>query len=987
MQYARTSKSNTGRSFLRIAISNIKLLGLVSMTFSSTVVACFLATKPGIGEEPTSQSGIQVIITQQDLEQDYLRQVELREWSAATRRAATTADDARGACDGIKDGKWGFHTERELRPWWQVDLGSQYCVESIVVYNRCDTVASRAARLQVLISSDARQWTQVYQHDGTVFYGFTDGRPLRIILNKSPARFVRVQLPDTEYLHLDEVEVYAEEGGQVRNVALYKAADQSSLSMWSRWHPEGVPQARCYPVRKAVERGLALAEELLQLASVGPEGRRMIAQQTEKLRQIAVQARSPDAADQSVSRELYLQACLASRRIALLNPLLNFESLVFVKRKPPVFHHMSDQHYGWWCRPDGGLYILEGWKTDSPRLRCLTARLPSGSVIRPDVSYDGKRILFSYARYYPELHTHPNKLDKNNVPEDAFYHVYEVNSDGTGLRRLTYGKFDDIDARYLPDGRIVFLSTRRGVATQVLPGGRTAAINSPQPDCYVRCGGGPERPVAVYTLHVMNGDGTDIRPISAFESFEWHPCVDFSGRILYARWDYVDRHNQPFMGLWSTLPDGTGVQAVYGNFTWNPLSVFEARPVPGSHKIVFTASAHHSITGGSLVLLDPRQGTDDEAPLTRLTPEVCFPESEGWPAHYYANPYPLSERFFLVSWSDKPLADHGGQMDDAGPGLYLYDAFGNLHLIYRDPEIGCECPLPLAPRPRPPAVASGSQALARDTATCVIADVYAGMPMVARGAVKKLRIVGLPVKTHPTMNYPELGLTHEDPGKFVLGTVPVEPDGSAYFRVPAGISVFFQALDERGMALRTMRSAVYFQPGQTASCIGCHESRQMAPPSKTIAALRKEPQPIQPGPVGSWPLDYNELVQPVLDRHCVRCHNPSGEGKIWDLSAGQSWETLVRYGKPSLADLVLEGYRRGRSLPGEGLAARAPLVSLLAKGHYQVALQAEDWERLIIWMDLYGQKRGYFDDRQYQELVNLREQLRGVLVGMADAAP
>lgn len=921
-----------------------------------------------------------VTLSEETLRRDYLRQVELREWSGTSRAASTPADDARGACDGVKDGKWGFHTDRQPQPWWQVDLGREYTLEEVLVYNRCDTVANRASRLQVLVSLDGRQWQQVYQHDGTVFYGFTDSKPLRIPMEKASARYVRIQLPDVEYLHLDEVEVYARENGERTNVALFKAADQSSLSPWSKWHPEGPPQKRSFPVEKAVVRGLALANELLAMPSLGDQARTAIGREMRSLQEIAAQLRAAQSLDETTGRELYLKACLASRRISWLNPLLNFDSLVFVKRKPPLFHHMSDQHYGWWCQPDGGLFILENWKGPSPKIRCLTASLPSGSAIRPDVSYDGKRILFSYARHYPGLHAHPNKLDKNNVPEDAFYHVFEVNADGTGLRQLTFGKYDDIDARYLPDGRIVFLSTRRGIATQLTEQEARMSQSGANPDCYVRCGGGPERPVAIYTLHVMEADGSNIRPISAFESFEWHPCVDFSGRILYARWDYVDRHNQPFMGLWSTLPDGTGTQAVYGNFTWNPLSVFEARPVPGSHKIVFTASAHHSITGGSLVLLDPRQGFDDETPLTRLTPEVCFPESEGWPAHYYANPYPLSEKFFLVSWSDQPLADHAGQMSDAGAGIYLYDAFGNLHLIYRDPTIGSECPIPLAPRPRPPAIGGRDLAAGESSATCLVADVETGMAGIPRGTVKKLRIVGIPVKKHPTMNFPELGITHEDPGKVVLGTVPVESDGSAYFRVPAGMSLFFQALDESGMAVRTMRSAVYFQPGETAACIGCHEPRHTAPFNRSLAALKSPPRSISPGPEGTWPFDYDRLVQPILDKHCVRCHSPQGEGQKWDLTPGRSWATLVQYGKPSLAERVLEGYRRGRSLPGEGIARQSPLWDVLKQGHHGVLLNSEERERLAIWMDLYGQKRGYFDDQQYRELENLKERLAPLLV-------
>ncbi|GAB4131471.1 HzsA-related protein [Thermopirellula anaerolimosa] len=921
-------------------------------------------------------------ISEEMLTRDWLRQAELRSGTDTRILPVKPEDDARGACDGVKDGKWGFHTQREVQPWWQVDLGRIEQIGHLLIFNRCDGgTASRAAKLCVLISDDGTAWREVYRHDGSPFQGAPDGKPLRVAMNGLAGRFVRLQLADTQYFHLDEVEIYGPGEASAVNLALGKPALQSSVSPWSVQHPmpgtaESEPD---YPVDLWVERGEKLAGALLEM-NLSPEAEKRVRRELRTIQEAKRSVAVDPAMPREAQRELFFCVCAAIRRMSRANPLLDFDRLVFVKRAPPAFHHMSDQFYGWWCRPNGGLYVMDQWKTDHPRLRCLTASLPSGSAIRPDVSYDGTKILFSYSRYYPGLHEEPNKLDKGNVPEDAFFHVYEVNADGTGLRQLTAGKYDDMDARYLPDGRIVFLSTRRGVSTQVLPTVQsTGSVNGP--DCYVRCGGGPERPVAIYTLHVMDADGSNIHPISAFESFEWHPCVDWSGRVLYARWDYVDRHNQPYMGLWATFPDGTGVQAVYGNFTRNPLSIFEARPIPGSHKLVFTASAHHSITGGSLCLLDTRKGLDDEPPLTRLTPEVCFPESEGWPKHYFANPYPLSEEHFLVSWSDGPLADHGQKMEDAGAGIYLFDAFGNLNLIYRDETIGCECPVPLRPRRREiSSMGLVDSAPTEREGSLLVADIYEGMPGIPRGAVRELRVVGIPVKTHPTMNYPNLGLTREDPGKFVIGSAPVESDGSAYFRVPAGVSLFLQAVDEHGMALRTMRTAIYVQPGQTASCVGCHEPRTQAPPARPIAAMYRQPSRLRVGPPGSWPLDYEVLVQPVLNHRCVECHQAGKSGEKWDLSAGRSFDVLTHYGSPSLAQTVAAAYQRGRSLPGEGHARMNPLWAVLDQGHFDVQLTGDEREQLALWMDLYGQHRGSFDARQEEELRELLQTWNPLLV-------
>ncbi|MDP6161011.1 MAG: hypothetical protein QF881_09130, partial [Acidimicrobiales bacterium] len=340
----------------------------------------------------------------------------------------------------------------------------------------------------------------------------------------------------------------------------------------------------------------------------------------------------------------------------------------------------------------------------------------------------------------------------------------------------------------------------------------------------------------------------NIEQISPFEMFEWTPSIDHDGRILYSRWDYIDRHNMPYMSLWSTMPDGTAPLAVFGNYTRNPHCFFEARSIPGSRKIIFTASAHHAMTGGSLVLLDPQRGTDGLAPMTRLTPEVCFPESEGWPSTYFVNPYPLAEEHYLTAWSDSPLPSGVPQPPERpawampGPtndlGVYLFDTFGNMNLIYRDPAISSMYPLPIRPRRRPPTISSLVKIDGPQEAEMLLQDVYQGLETIPRGTIRRLRLVGVPPKTHPTMNNPAIGVTRDDPGKFVMGTVPVEKDGSAYFRAPSGVTFFLQALDEQGMAVQTMRSATYLQPGERRSCIGCHEHRQTAPPNVATAAAR-----------------------------------------------------------------------------------------------------------------------------------------------------
>jgi len=934
---------------------------------------------------PTAPGEQTPILSGEQLEADWLQENALRAVPVAPSGEITPQEDAAGGCDGIKNGLWGFHTALEDNPWWQIDLKRSMSLDQIHIYNRCDHTVGRASRLAILLSENGSEWEQVYQHDGTTFHGYSDGKPLSVNLEAKTARYVRIQLPGNTCLHLDEVEVYETNfyTETNRSVETDLATQSSTCEHSTRSvpaHNSGPPLLPTmrkpvgYATATHVQRGVFLAADLMQSGVDAGEHMATLQQAAKRLQQ-------PKTLPGPAARELYLDVRRAARSMSLANPLLDFDDLLFVKRHPSAYPHMSDQYYGWWSRPGGGLYVLEDFKTDHARLRCLTAELPPGNVLRPDLSCDAKKAIFAYAKFYPGLQEEKNKLDKGNVPEDAFYHLYEMNLDGTGLKRLTRGKYDDFDGRYLPNGEIVFLSTRRGQYIQCGKASGMASIDGALPDSYVRCGGGPERPVAVYTLHAMDAAGGNLRQISAFEEFEWTPSVHHDGRILYARWDYVDRSGQPFMGLWSTLPDGTNMRAVFGNYDQKPLATFEPRGIPGSRKIVFTASGHHAGTGGSLVLLDPAKGDGGDGPLTRLTPEVPYPEIEGWPETFFANPYPLSEDYYLVAWSNQPLGAMTGAF--AGFGIYLFDAFGNLNLIYRDPEISSMYPMPVRPRKRPVDVSSSVNWDGPQESRMLVVDVYRGLKTVPRGTIRKLRLVGIPSKTHPVMHNPPMGFTHDDAGKFVMGTVPVEDDGSAYFQVPSGVNFFLQALDEEGKAVQTMRSATYVQPGQTFTCVGCHEPRNTTPPNAFPIASKREPSKISAGPEGSWPFDYQALVQPVLEERCVACHGPGAECATYDLTADKSYESLINYGNPSLRTHVVTRFRQGQSTIGGCAAAANPVLKLLDQGHHDVGLSADEKDRLITWMDTYGQLLGSFSKEQEKQLVQLRRQMASILDGPA----
>ncbi|HUT36651.1 MAG TPA: hypothetical protein VNE39_24390 [Planctomycetota bacterium] len=704
--------------------------------------------------------------------------------------------------------------------------------------------------------------------------------------------------------------------------------------------------------------GIALRDEAAQCEALRGEWQKLQAER-------GAETPRPQDADQAKWENLWRRVHELRRRIVLLNPLANTGPVLFVKQVPSVFSHQLTQYYGACAKPGGGVFVLDK-PGESMAVRELTAwQLFPGSYQHPELSYDAKRVLFAFC---PTPTPPPNRT----THLDRFYHIYEMNADGTGLRQLTSGPFDDFSPRYLPNGKILFLSTRRGG--------------------FHRCGAGP---CPVYTLALMNADGSDPHPISYHETHEWDPAVLNDGRVIYTRWDYVDRNAVHYQQLWTVRPDGTDPRAFYGNNTLHPVGVWEARAVPGSTRIMATAAAHHAMTAGSIILLDTAKGVDYLEPITRLTPDALFPESEArvsngrggywhapagvreklpvppeqarWPGHCYRSPWPLSEKYFLAAYSFQALIGEPNANPPNMFGLYLVDAFGNKELLYRDPDICSLWPVPLRPRVAPPILPSGSEATDKAEGTYFVQDVWASFPPVPQGSVKRLRIVQVLPKTTPHINNPSVGLANASPGKQVLGTVPVEDDGSAYFRAPAGIALAFQALDERGMAVQVMRSISYLQPGETAACVGCHEPRSAPPLERRAAkALLRPPSVIEPGPDGSKPLSYPILVQPVLDKHCVSCHNKDKpEGKVILTGEPQGHYTASYNALAQRVSFAAWGRPGGNCEPlakPDYFGARgSPATKTFTEAHYKVKLSPAEWERVVTWMDANALFYGTFD--------------------------
>ena len=677
--------------------------------------------------------------------------------------------------------------------------------------------------------------------------------------------------------------------------------------------------------------------------------------------------------------ELWRAVHVARRAMLFAHPLADTGRLLFVKQAPGVFSHQLTQYYGRYARPGGGLFELER-PLGAMNARELSAgQLPQGSYMQPEVSYDGARVLFAFCR-------------TDAAPEDMFnghwgrhYNIYEVTLPDATVRQLTDGDYDDFSPVELPNGQIMLISTRRGG--------------------WHRCGG---IGCPVYTLTLMEADGDNIRTVSYHETQEWDPAVLNDGRIIYTRWDYIDRHAIHYQQLWTAHPDGTGPVAFYGNHTLNPVGVWESRAVPGSHKIMATAAAHHAMTAGSLILIDPTVGIDDHAPITRLTPHAPFPESEEvlrpgwrsaapteppertpemerWPQQCYRSPWPLSETLFLAAYSFDPL------MGEPNPnlanmfGLYLVDAYGNKELLYRDLNISSLWPMPLRPREPAPSLPSSLPEDGPGTGTYYLQDVYQSLqPWPPDTRITQLRITQVLPKSTPVAHNPPMGLAFASPGKQVLGVVPVEADGSAYFSAPAGLPLSFQALDDTGQAVQTMRSVTYLQPGENASCVGCHEPRLGTPsaPAGKAAALGRIPSAITPGPDGSRPFSYPILVQPVLDKHCVRCHSgddaKSPEGQEPIRLTGRIEGQFTESYNALAPRVAYAAWGKGDSLadnsepitqPGFFGAIGSSLMEHLRAGHQDVSLDDEDMERLITWMDTNGLFYGTFnfDDQERQQ--------------------
>ncbi|MBM3498207.1 MAG: hypothetical protein FJX74_06005 [Armatimonadetes bacterium] len=660
------------------------------------------------------------------------------------------------------------------------------------------------------------------------------------------------------------------------------------------------------------------------------------------------------------SADLYFRVREVKRALMFANPALDFTQILLVDMPLPQgseWPHETRHRLGYMAVPGGRLLVLDGL-SPAGKLTQLMPQAPlHGSFWRPDVSFDGRRVLFCFKPH-----------------NEKSFHLYEINADGSGLRQITDGPYDDLDPIYLPDGKHVVFSTTRA-------------------HTYVRC----MPPTNAYVLARCDLQGRDIYLISGNNEPDYLPSVMNDGRLLYTRWEYTDKPLWRAQKLWTVNPDGTHVSLYWGNQSVWPDLVKDARSIPGSDRIMATGSAHHNWFAGSIALIDPSRGLNFPDGIAKVTADLEWPEVGNGPADpvespdyhasgaygAYYSPYPLTERDFLVS------ANRGGKFV-----LYLMDVGGNRELVYEGVNNILHA-IPLRPRPRPPvipdAVAWPDRATRLEPQDGVIYsnDVYDGAPAQLRGRARFLRVMAIDPKTYTYWHRrpyistgPVVSMVQSEGVKRVLGTVPLEADGSVAFYAPPGKSLHFQLLDGQQRALHTMRSFVNVMPGERRGCLGCHELHSTAPAYRGSAlALAHEPRKITPPPWEDTSVSYERYVQPVLDRYCGKCHQGGGEArKTLDLTRrpgylmfDEPYVTLIgspTWGQPYqppaepppgfgvARPLMVEGYATTDPVayqtpePMTRLSYKSPLIDLVSSGdHHGVKVDEVSRLRLITWID------------------------------------
>lgn len=583
-----------------------------------------------------------------------------------------------------------------------------------------------------------------------------------------------------------------------------------------------------------------------------------------------------------------------------------------------------------------------GWNNEICKLSNLQGDVQRTFVYKPEGTAPVKDV---------DLHWNGDRMLFSAVGENQRWHVYEMNTQTQEVKRLTPVEHTDVDwfdACYLPDGRIILASTAGYVAVPCIGG------SSPTSD-----------------LYLLDPETNHIRQLNFGQDCDWNPVILHTGKVCYLRWEYTDNSHYFTRILMQMNPDGTAKKEYYGSGSYFPNSLFDARPIPGSkNEFVGIVSGHHGVArSGRLMIFDPTKGRKEADGVVQEMPgrgKIVEPIIKDklvdgvWPQ--FLNPYPINKDYFLVS------AKLGAE---ALWGIYLIDRFDNMVLVHNAAGEAFTEPFLIEKREIPPVIPDKVR-LSDTTSTVYITDIYEGQGLkgIPRGKVKKLRIYAYQFGYNKVGGHDLIGFEGGWDVKRILGTVPVEPDGSVMFKIPANTPISMQPLDENGAALQLMRSWMTGMPGEVVSCVGCHESQNMVPQAKFTTASRKRPAEITPWYGPTRPVAYNTELKPVIDRKCVGCHNGM-DAAIPNFSSNES----SGYHGFSKSYMALHPYVRRPGCesdfhtlePMDYYVNTSELVQMLRKGHHGVELDAEEWDRLITWIDMNVPYHGKYEAPDYLE--------------------
>jgi len=661
--------------------------------------------------------------------------------------------------------------------------------------------------------------------------------------------------------------------------------------------------------------------------------------------------------------DLYAKACRIRRQLRLRPLLQKTSQVIFAKH-----HNMGGgffaytEYTNWPGNKFGGLcrIDLDAERNADGRFAAVTALIPTdtGGVVRdPALSYDARRLLFAW----------------REDAEDRYYNIYEMELATGEVRPITgadtYGA--SYDPCYLPGGNILFVSSR--VVQSV--------------DC-----AGPD----VSNFFICDKDGGRVRRVGFDQVHTLWPTVLDDGRVVYMRWDYYDRSQIYPQGLLQMNADGTGQTEFYGNNSWEPTTLFHPCGIPGTSKIMAAMGGHHNPQCGKLGVIDTahaRQGLDGVTELPSGE-KPAYPRADAYAqtGDQYCYPFPLDEQSLLVSYD--PIAYY---LRGRGRGfnnknqmrfhLYYMTFDGRREVLSADVQISSLEPIPVIAR-SVPALRPSTVDYRKTAGVFHLQDIYQGPGLtgIARGTIKKLRVVEL---RYREMNIGRNSSSGKGGGasvvtpiavgtgawdvKVILGDATVHEDGSAMFRVPARTPVYFQALDENNRTIQTMRSWATLMPGEQASCVGCHEHKNRGPASghRTSLAMKAGPEQLAPfyGPARGF--SFAKEIQPILDRHCVKCHSADGKGKkvllagepVLDAGSKRYWSrayltlTATKPGASrgeanELVNWISNSSEPCMIPPQYGGSTRSKLIAMHDAGHNKVELSREEKDKLAAWIDL-----------------------------------